>query len=283
MILVTGAAGKTGRAVIRHLVRRRMPVRAFVYRAEHEDLFRATAGVETVVGALEDPLAVAAAMAGVRSVYFICPNMHPDEEAMAASAIELAEKAGVERFAYHSVLLPAVESMPHHWQKHLVEKALVRSSLEYTIMQPCAYMQNLLVQWPRIRRDHEFEVPYSLESRMSLVDLEDVAEAAAVVLSNEGHSGSIYELCGPEALSQYDLAELLTEHTGAPVEARYVSATEWELGVRSELTAYAIDSLLNMFAYYDQRGLRGDPAPLGRLLNRPPTSFAEFIRRTRWG
>lgn len=283
MILVTGAAGKTGRAVIRHLVRRRASIRAFVYRTEQEDLFRGVDGVEIMVGSLEDSAALTEAMAGVRSVYFICPNMRPDEQAMGTSAIEHAERSGVERFAYHSVLLPAVESMPHHWQKHLVEEALVRSSLEYTIMQPCAYMQNLLVQWTRINRDHEFEVPYSLESRMSLVDLEDVAEAAAVVLSNEGHGGATYELCGPEALSQRDLAEVLTEQTGSPVEARYVSATEWELGVRSELTAYAIDALLSMFSYYDQRGLRGNPAPLERLLDRPPTSFAEFVRRTRSG
>jgi uncharacterized protein YbjT (DUF2867 family) len=283
MILVTGAAGKTGQAVVRRLAARRLPVRALVYRADQAALYEHIDGVQTSVGALEDQAAMARAMGGVRSIYFICPNMHPDEYSLAASAIELALKSGVERFVYHSVLLPAVEEMPHHWQKHMVEQVLAGSGLDYTTLQPCAYMQNLLVQWPRIRRDHEFEVPYSLDSRMSLVDLEDVAEAAATVLSTDGHAGSTYELCGPEALSQHDLADALSEHTGSHVEARLVSATEWELGVRSELTAYAIDALLNMFEYYDQRGLRGDPAPLGRLLDRPPTSFTEFIRRTRSG
>lgn len=281
MILVTGAAGKTGRAAIRQLVSRRLSVRALVYRTEQAGLFEHLDGVQPMVGTLEDSALMESALGGVRAVYFICPNMHPDEFSMATSAIELAARAGVEHFVYHSVLLPGVREMPHHWQKHMVEKALAESGLDYTILQPCAYMQNLMVQWPRIRENHEFEVPYSLESRMAVVDLEDVAEAAAVVLANEGHAGATYELCGPEALSQHDIAEVLSDLTGTRVAARQVSATEWELGVRTELTAYAIDALLNMFAYYDQRGLRGDSAPLGRLLGRPPTAFIDFVRRVR--
>ena len=169
--------------------------------------------------------------------------------------------------------------MPHHWQKHLVEQALGASGLDHTILQPCAYMQNLLAQRWKIQKDHEFEVPYSLDAQMSLVDLEDVAEAAAIVLSMDGNAGATYELCGPEALSQQDVAEVLTQHKGFRVGARWVSPTEWELNARTELSAYAIDSLLKMFAYYDKRGFRGDAEPLGRLLNRPPSSLAGFVSR----
>ena len=178
MILVTGAAGKTGRAVVGQLVSRRLPVRALVYRAEHEALFRSADGVETNVGALEDAGVTERAMEGAQTVYFICPNVHEFEFVLAATAIELARRSGVERFVYHSVHLPAVEEMPHHWQKHLVEQALSTSGLDYTILQPCTYMQNILGQRTRIEQEREFEVPYSLDARMSLVDLEDVATPA---------------------------------------------------------------------------------------------------------
>jgi uncharacterized protein YbjT (DUF2867 family) len=71
MILVTGAAGKTGQAVVRRLAARRLPVRALVYRADQAALYEHIDGVQTSVGALEDQAAMARAMGGVRSIYFI--------------------------------------------------------------------------------------------------------------------------------------------------------------------------------------------------------------------
>ena len=284
MILVTGAAGKTGRAVVGQLVSRRLPVRALVYRAEHEALFRSADGVETNVGALEDAGVTERAMEGAQTVYFICPNVHEFEFVLAATAIELARRSGVERFVYHSVHLPAVEEMPHHWQKHLVEQALSTSGLDYTILQPCTYMQNILGQRTRIEQEREFEVPYSLDARMSLVDLEDVAEAAATVLSTDGHAGATYELCGPEALSHRDVADVLTAELGHTVSGREISPAQWEGKARKVgLPAYAIDSLLEMFAYYDSHGFVGDAGPLEKLLDRPATDLAGFASRTLGG
>lgn len=286
MILVTGAAGKTGRAVVRKLIAREQSVRALVYRNEQaESLERPGAAPDVIVGDMRDASCLETAMHGIRSVYHICPNMHPDEQAIGAAAIAAALAAGVDRFVLHSVLLPRVQAMPHHWQKHLVEQELIGSGLATTILRPCAYMQNLLAQWDRIVESGEFAVPYAAATRMSLVDLEDVAEAAAIVLCTPGHEGASYELCGPDALSQDDVAKILSQRLDVPVRASVVAREAWEResragGVRAGgLSDYAIDSLLRMFEYYERNDFCGSSFELERLLGRPATTFGEFAQR----
>src|SRR5690606_34210295 len=100
------------------------------------------------------------------------------------------------------------EEMPHHWNKLRVEAWLFESGLDYTILQPAAYMQNVLGNWRRLIEEGVYAVPYPAETRMSLVDLQDVAEVAATVLTDPGHTGAIYELAGPEALTQTQIATI---------------------------------------------------------------------------
>ncbi|MEE8487114.1 MAG: hypothetical protein V3S56_03010, partial [Gemmatimonadota bacterium] len=158
------------------------------------------------------------------------------------------------------------------------------SSLSHTILQPCAYMQNLLPQWNRIVESGEIVVPYATASRLSLVDLEDVAEAAAVVLCTQGHEGATYELCGAESLSQDDVAGILSGQLGVPVRAAVVALEDWERDARAGgMSDYAIDSLLRMFEYYDRNGFCGKSLDLERLLGRPATRFGEFVRRSVMG
>src|ERR1700675_4805144 len=97
--------------------------------------------------------------------------------------------------------------MPHHWAKLRGEGMLLSSALDFTILQPTAYMQNSLAQWDLMKRDSIYRVPYPIETRLSLVDLDDVAEAAALVLTNDGHSDATYELVGTTPTNQIEIAE----------------------------------------------------------------------------
>ncbi len=280
MILVTGAAGKTGRAVVRRLVAREQTVRVLVFRQDQVESLERMGASDVVVADMRDASRLEAAMHGMRAVYHICPNMHPDEHAIGAAAIAAASSAGVDRFVIHSVLLPRVRAMPHHWQKHLVEEELMSSGLATTILQPCAYMQNLLPRWQQILESGEFAVPYAVATRLSLVDLEDVTEAATNVLCTHGHEGATYELCGPKALSQDDVAEILSGQLGVPVRASVVARDAWERDGRAAgLSDYAIASLLSMFVYYERNGFCGSSLELEQLLGRPATTFDDFVRR----
>jgi uncharacterized protein YbjT (DUF2867 family) len=283
MILVTGAAGKTGRAVIRALAGRAQPVRALVRREAQADAVRAAGAHDVAVGDLRDAAVLGRAADGARAVYHICPNVSPDEVAIGRAVIAAARAAGVERFAYHSVLHPQTEAMPHHWSKLRVEEALFESGLAVTILQPAPYMQNLLAGWGAIVERGAYAVPYPPETRLSLVDLEDVAEAAAIVLTGPGHSGATYELCGTEALTQTQVAEVLGQQLGRPVRAEAVPLEAWERDARAAgLGEYAIEMLIKMFRYYERFGLAGSPGVLRWLLGRAPATLAEFAARVQF-
>ena len=280
MILVTGAAGKTGRAVIRALTTKGEAVRALVHRPEQVQLVEEVGAREVVVGDMRVQTTMDRATQGVRAVYHICPNVSPDEAVIGQAAIAAARSAGVEHFVYHSVLHPQVETMPHHWEKMRVEEQLFESGLRYTILQPTAYMQNVLAHWDQIVGHGIYPVPYAVETRVSLVDLEDVAEAATAVLAEPGHAGATYELVGGEAMTQVEVAAVLSQEVGHPVRAEVVPLDAWERRARAVgMSDYQIKTLVEMFRYYERHGFWGNPCVLGWLLRRTPTTFAAFVER----
>ncbi len=281
MILVTGAAGKTGQAVIRALTVKGATVRALVHRPEQARIVEGLGAREVADGDMRLQTTMDQAARGVRAVYHICPNVSPDEVTVGRTAIAAARSAGVKRFVYHSVLHPQTEAMPHHWQKLRVEEALFTSGLSYTILQPAAYMQNVLAHWKQILEQGLYPVPYAVETRLGMVDLEDVAEAAAIVLTEAGHEGATYELAGAEAMSQTEVVEVLGQNLGRPVRAQVVSLEAWERAARaSGLGGYQIETLVKMFRYYERHGFWGNPRVLGWLLGRPPRTFAAFVKGT---
>ena len=280
MILVTGAAGKTGRAISRALASQGLAVRALVHRPEQVRPLQTLGAQEVIAGDMRAPAVMERATRGIRAVYHICPNMSPDEVDMGRVVIAAARTAGVQHVVYHSVLHPQIEAMPHHWLKMRVEEQLFESGLPHTILQPAAYMQNVLGTWDRITSEGIYAVPYPAETRLSMVDLEDVAAAATAVLAEPGHQGAIYELAGPDALTQTGVAQVLSEQIERPVTVRVVPLDTWTQQARaSGLGDYAIDTLRAMFRYYADHGFEGNSNVLGWLLDRPPTGFAAFVAR----
>ena len=281
MILVTGAGGKTGRAIIRALIAKGKMVRALVHRSEQVRLIQELGVQEVVVGDMCDRVAIESAAHGVLAIYHICPNMHPDEVAIGQAVIAAARSAGVERLVYHSVLHPQTEAMPHHWQKLHVEERLFESGLSYTILQPAVYMQNVLAYWNQIVEQGIYPVPYAVETRLGMVDLEDVAEVAALVLTEPGHVGATYELVGAEPLTQTEVAAILSQQLECPVRAQAASLDEWERRARaSGMSDYAVETLLRMFRFYERYGFWGNSRVLTWLLGRSPTTFSAFVERT---
>ncbi len=279
-ILVTGASGKTGRAVLGALKGQGHRTRAFVRSEEQAEGVARLGSEDLVVGDLRSAAVLARACEGMDAVYHICPNVHPEEVPIGEAAIAAAREAGVEHFVYHSVHLPRVEDMPHHWLKHQVEERLRVSGLSYTILQPCAYMQNVLAQWDTMKAHGAYRVPYDVEAPFSLVDLDDVAEAAAAVLSETAGARATYELCGPQSVSSADVALAFGRILGRQVRAERVDVAEWEAEARSAgLGDYQVDALARMFAYYDRHGFVGDAGPLAGLLGRPPGDLDTFAAR----
>jgi len=278
LILITGAGGKTGRALIKALSKVES-VYAFVHREGHVAVAKALGAEKAIVGDMHDETGIRSAMQGVRAVYYICPNMDPDEAVIGNLVTGQAREAGVEHFVYHSVLHPQAEKMNHHWQKMRVEEMIFESGLPFTILQPAPYMQNLLAGWKSIVEDGVLRVPYSVNSKFSFVDLEDIAEAAKIVLTEPNHINATYELVGTMPLSHVEVAEIFSRVLNRDVRAEREETRDWRLRTVG-MSEYAVENLVRMFEYYDKWGLLGNPNVLRWLLKHEPTSLESFIKRT---
>ena len=218
-IAVIGGHGKTGRAVVAALASR---------------------GVEVLPTGRSDWDRLAEVLVGCEAAYVIAPNLHPDEPAYVGQVLDALRRAGIGRVVYHSVASPYAPAMPHHLGKARSEDLVRRSGLTWTILQPGAYLQNLDLSGP-------VEVPYSLDAPFGFLDLRDLGEAAAIVLTEPGHEGGTYELASRVAT----VRELADE---AGVSAEQVPDPEthpW---------------LSDMFAYYDDNGLPAGTRVLRSLL-----------------
>jgi NAD(P)H dehydrogenase (quinone) len=282
MILVTGAAGKTGKAVVKAVAAKGALVRALVRNPDHAAALLALGAAEVSFGSFEDARALVQAAAGAQAIYHICPNVSRDELAYARAVVAAAGTHGVRRFVYHSVLHPQIEAMPHHWQKMRVEEMLFASDLDLTVLQPTAYMQNILGVWRGIVADGVFRVPYPVESRLSLVDLDDVAVAAAIVLMQDGHHGATYELVGTKPLSQSEVAAAIGAALGRDVRAEAEPLAAWDARARAGgMGEHERATLAAMLRYYADHGLVGNPNTLRWLLGRTPNDLAGFLARLR--
>jgi len=280
MILVTGAAGKTGKAVVEALAKKGAGVRAMVRRSEHFAALKAVGATECVTASFEDEKALRRAGDGVRAVYHICPNVSREEVTYARAVATAVQARGVKRFVYHSVLHPQIEAMPHHWRKMRAEEMLFATGLDLTILQPTAYMQNIFGALPGIIAGGAFRVPYPITTRLSLVDLQDVAEAAALVLTTDGHAGATYELAGTDPLSQVEVATAIGRALGRPVRAEAETVESWQQRARAAgIGEYESATLAAMFRYYAAHGLIGNSRVLASVLGRKPNDLAAFLRR----
>ena len=283
IILVTGASGRTGRRVISQLIARRQRIRAFVRRPEAAQELLAMGVNDCFLGNLERDDDLRSVLRDVSGVLHISPPMHPAEDKIAAAMIALCEAQGVERFVLYSVLHPLAD-VPHHRRKLAAEHALINSSLAYTILQPCRYMQHLNAIWPQVRDAGRHAMPFSSTARFSLVDLHDLAEATARVLVEPGHDYATYQLAGPARLSMNDCASTLTDLLGREVTAIARSDEEFRRDAQAAgMPAARIETMSVMNAHYTAHGLSGNANVLRWLLGREPTTFAAFVKRELMG
>jgi uncharacterized protein YbjT (DUF2867 family) len=238
----------------------------------HGKTGRAVSAALTARGACPVPLGRAdwdslpGALAGCRTAYVIAPNLHADEAAYVADVVAAATAAGVRRLVLHSVASPYAPAMPHHVGKARAEDVVRRSGLAWTILQPGAYLQNLLTAGPSLR------IAYRVDAPFGFADLVDLGEAAATVLLGQGHEGATYELASFAATAA-DVA------SAAGTRVEVVTPEEWARTDGAGLEPRAREWLLAMFGYYDRHGLPVGTLPMRTLLGRPPTTLEAALAR----
>lgn len=283
MILITGANGQTGRAIIKTLLSRGEQVRAFVHRPEQIQEMKLLGAIEVVAGDIMDQKTVDEACIGISAVYHICSALNPHEVEIGQRVINAALLAKVEHFVYHSVLHSVLQDMPHHQKKLMVEEILVNSGIPYTIIQPAVFMQNILESWKLLTEEGIFRQKFftTTETRMCMLDLEDLAEAASIILTTPGHTGVTYELCGLENLSLSDMVVAMEQHLGREIKVETPTDETFAAQLRKFGAGdYQVNTLIKMFQHYNEHGFIGNPNVLTWLLDRKPNDFSSFFLRT---
>jgi uncharacterized protein YbjT (DUF2867 family) len=264
--------------VVGALVRSGRQVRAFDIASDVEQL--AGAGVaDVMVGDLLDPADLHRAVEGVSVVVYIGPPMHPREVEMGHGVVSAARHAGVEHFVQFSVTHPQLELLLNHQAKLEVERCVLLSRMPFTILQPMHYMQNIDVG--QVVAERVLSQPYSLDTRLDHVDLEDVAEVAAKVVGDPHHHYATYELCGRDFRNAHELARIIADEAEQEITVKQIELPGPPTPgiIPSEEDDHRHDAMFRLFDHYGRYGITGNPNVLGWLLGRAPTGFDQYVRR----
>ena len=279
LVLVTGASGRTGRAVISVLQKYGVRIRAFIRRVQVSDDLKKLGADEIILGDLFDFEMLEAAVRGCSQVLHICPPMNPREAELANKITDLCSMNDVTRLVLYSVLHPLISEVRHHHLKLQAEEYLINSGQNYTILQPGRYMQHHDLIWTEILETGMHRMPFSIDAKFNIVDLADLAEATALVLMGDSHDFASYQLAGPDSLSQLDMARIISEVIGKPVFAETKSTDEFKQSAEKVgMPADRIEQLILMNKHYNEHGLVGNSNVLEWILGRPATNFSTYIR-----
>lgn len=270
-ILITGATGSTGGATAAAL-----SARGISYRP----MSRRPSTAEFAVRAdLDDPASVRAALRGIRAAYLVTPSTEQAEQQQ-KQFIDLAAEAGVSHLVLLSQLGSVIASPVRFLRYHAaVEAHAFASGLEVTALRPNLFMQGLLAVSTVVRSTHTLPAPIG-DARVSLIDVRDIGEVAALALTSLEALG-IQTLTGPAALTHTELAAQLSSATGEEIAFADVSPAKFGQMLTGVLPPWQVEGLLEDYAHY-ARGEAAEVFPaVPDLLGRPARSFDAFAEENK--
>ena len=276
MILITGASGTVGKAVLREVAKAGTTYRA-MYRSK-EEAAKAPSGTQTVIADFSDKSSLASALRGVESVYLVCSPI-PQLIELESNVIDASQAAGVKRIALNSALGAAdfPKSFPSWHRK--VEDKLKAAKIAHCILRPNSFMQNIVTYYaPTIRSQGAFYGSYGSNVRISYIDVRDLAAVAARALTSSALDGKTLELNGPEALTCEQVAEKISEHTS--VAARYVDITleaQRKAMLDQKMPEWQVTALIDLQQYYINGQGGTTDRTIADILSRPPATLDQFL------
>jgi uncharacterized protein YbjT (DUF2867 family) len=257
VVLVTGATGNTGSALLQQLEKRAVVVRAMV-RSSNDAARLPNTSATVVVGNFDDSRSLEAALEGVTRAYLVTPSS-PDAEEQQVRFAERAAAAGVRRLVKLSQLA-ADEASPVRFLRYhaAVERRIRELGIGFTFLRPNLYFQGLLAFKPMIAAQGHFVAPIG-DARVSAVDVRDIAAVAARALTEEGHDGKTYTITGPAAVTHTEMASAVSKAIGRPVAFVDVPPDAFAGALKSAgVPAWQVDGLVEDYAHY----ARGEAATI---------------------
>jgi uncharacterized protein YbjT (DUF2867 family) len=274
MVLVTGASGRVGRAVVDLLVEAGVPVRALTHRSEAAVALPAK--VEVVTGDLTVPESLDAGLRGV-SVVFLVWTAPP------ATAPAVVERLAT--YARRVVFLSSPHQTPHPFFQQpnpmamlhaVIERLIAATGLESTIIRPGMFASNAWLWWATAIRAHGVvRWPYGA-AETAPVDDRDVAAVAGQTLYQDGHAGGDYVLTGPESLSQAEQVSIIGDVLRRRIKFEELSPDEFRIETEGSWPRPVVDMLLAAWA-----ATIGTPAFISStvfdILGSTPRSFRQWV------
>jgi uncharacterized protein YbjT (DUF2867 family) len=276
-ILVIGGTGKVGAEVVKDL-QKRADLRLLV----RKDGTPTPPGVEVVAGDLLDPVSIEKAMHGVDKLYLL-NAVSPDELTQGLIAYDLAKKLKLKHIVYHSVFRAEhFKDVPHFASKLAIESALREFEVPFTIIRPNYFIQNDATLKDALVNAGVYPMPLG-DAGISVVDIRDIAEATAIVLTSDEHNGKTYNLNGPETLSGPKAASIWSQLLGKEIRYTGHDMDAFEEQMRKSAPSWSAFDIRMMFQGYLERGFvaeEGDVEKLTELIGHAPRSYRGFAAET---
>lgn len=275
MILVTGATGKIGFELIKRLFDRSLPVRVFV-----RDRSRARAiafpGIEFVEGDFARPDTFTRALDGVDHLFLLIPSS-ANVELQQRNFVDAAKRARVKHIVKLSPL-DANAGAPGRFPRYHagVEQHILKSRVPYTFLRSNLVMQALLHFRSTIASQGTFSAPAG-NTRVSVIDVRDIASVAVAALTCSEHENQTYELTGPEALTHAEMATELSETFGRPV--KYVDVppeTMLQMLLDSRMPAWQAAGVIEDYDHYRRGEAAAITSAVRDVTQSQPTRFSQF-------
>jgi uncharacterized protein YbjT (DUF2867 family) len=275
MILITGASGSVGKAVLQEAIRKKSKVRA-MYRSK-EEAAKAPSGCEAALADYSDEQSLRKALNDVTSVYVVCSPI-PQLVELESNMLDACKESGVKHVVLNSALGAGDygKSFPSWHRK--VEDKLKATGMSYTILRPNGFLQNIVAfNAPSIRAQGVFYVAMG-DAKVSYLDVGDIAVVAVKVLQGGAHAGKTYELNGPEAISNQELAARISKVTGRTVTFVDIpESAQREAMLGLGMPEWQVTALLDLQQYYKQGGGGRSDRLLQTLIERAPVTLDQYL------
>jgi len=272
-ILVTGATGNLGGAVVKALMANGMAVKAGTTRPEGA---KVPGGVTVAKVDYTLPPTVEAALTGVDGLFLVAPPLDVEAPAKLKPVIDQAKRAGVDHIVFTSALgVDQSEVAP----LRAVEKHLMGSGVNHTILRPNFFMENFSTGFlaPMIAQGGIFLA--AGEGKTSFISIEDIAAVTAAAFEKKLY-GNAYNLTGPDALDHAQAARMISEVSGKTV--RYHSLTEEAMlqGARDQgMPESAANYMVMLYQVVRSGWAATITNDVQTVIGRPPISFGAFAQK----
>lgn len=274
MILITGASGNVGREVLKQVTQTGVRVRA-----AYQSVSKAAAapsGVDLVTMDYNDPATVRAALKDVDRVFLVGPPSS-NLVSLERKAVDEIKRSGVKHLVKLSAMGGRAAIFP---RQHAESEDYIQSSaVTYTFLRPNGFMQNFVNYNSATINTQNAFYGCQGEGKVSHIDIRYLAAVAVKVLTENGHEGKAYTLTGPAALTNAEIAQILSDDLGR--EIRYVDLPPAQFKqalLGAGLKEWDADALIDLQRFYREGGASSVMPDAERLLGRKPTSFEQFSR-----